>query len=125
MDLEHWFVIPVPPEQAWQALLDVEQVAPCMPGATVDGFDGEVISGKIKIKVDQLRMNYAGKAHFTEKDEATKTVVLEASGKETQGSRNSRGHDSGPPCRTERPDPGAGPDDHDRDRASRLSSAGA
>jgi carbon monoxide dehydrogenase subunit G len=86
MDLEHSFIIPVPPEQAWQALLDVEQVAPCMPGATVDAFDGEVISGKIKIKVGPVQMTYAGKAHFTEKDEATKTVVLEASGKETRGS---------------------------------------
>ena len=86
MDLEHSFIIPVPPEQAWQALLDVEQVAPCMPGATVDDFDGEVISGKIKIKVGPVQMTYAGKARFTEKDEATKTVVLEASGKETRGS---------------------------------------
>ena len=86
MDLEHSFIIPVPPEQAWQALLDVEQVAPCMPGASVDGFDGEVISGKIKIKVGPVQMTYAGTARFTEKDEATKTVVLEASGKETRGS---------------------------------------
>ncbi len=86
MDLEHSFIIPVPPEQAWQALLDVEQVAPCMPGATVDAFDGEVISGKIKVKVGPVQMIYAGKARFTEKDEATKTVVLEASGKETRGS---------------------------------------
>ena len=86
MDLEHSFIIPVPPEQAWQALLDVEQVAPCMPGATVNGFDGENISGKIKIKVGPVQMTYAGKARFTEKDEATKTVVLEASGKETRGS---------------------------------------
>ncbi len=86
MDLEHSFIIPVPPEQAWQALLDVEQVAPCMPGATVDGFDGENILGKIKIKVGPVQMTYAGQARFTEKDEATKTVVLEASGKETRGS---------------------------------------
>ncbi|HEX9357981.1 MAG TPA: SRPBCC family protein, partial [Streptosporangiaceae bacterium] len=86
MDLEHSFVIPVPPEQAWQALLDVEQVAPCMPGATVDAFDGEVISGKIKVKVGPVQMTYAGTARFTEKDEATRTVVLEAAGKETRGS---------------------------------------
>lgn len=86
MDLEHSFIIPVPPEQAWQALLDVEQVAPCMPGATVDAFDGEVISGKIKVKVGPVQMTYAGSARFTERNEATKTVVLEASGKETRGS---------------------------------------
>ena len=86
MDLEHSFTIPVPPEQAWQALLDVEQVAPCMPGATVDSFDGEVITGKIKVKVGPVQMTYAGTARFTERDEETKTVVLEASGKETRGS---------------------------------------
>jgi carbon monoxide dehydrogenase subunit G len=57
-----------------------------MPGATVDAFDGEVISGKIKVKVGPVQMTYAGTARFTEKNEATKTVVLEASGKETRGS---------------------------------------
>ena len=86
MDLEHSFIIPVPPEQAWQALLDVEQVAPCMPGASVDSFDGEVISGRIKVKVGPVQMTYAGTARFTERDDATMTVVLEASGKETRGS---------------------------------------
>ena len=35
MQLEHEFVVPVPVQQAWDALLDVERIAPCMPGATV------------------------------------------------------------------------------------------
>ena len=85
MELEHSFIIPVPPEQAWEVLLDVEQVAPCMPGATIDGVDGEVISGKIKVKVGPIALTYAGKARFTEKDEQARLVVLEASGKETRG----------------------------------------
>src|SRR5215472_428435 len=51
MELEHSFTIPVPPEQAWQVLLDVEQVAPCMPGATVDAVDGDQIKGRIKVTV--------------------------------------------------------------------------
>jgi carbon monoxide dehydrogenase subunit G len=86
MDLEHSFTIPVPPEQAWHVLLDVEQVAPCMPGATVDKVDGDVISGKVKVKVGPVSLTYAGSARFTEKDEKTRTVVLDASGKETRGS---------------------------------------
>ena len=49
MELEHSFVIPVPPEQAWPVLLDVERVAPCMPGATVDSVDGDVVKGRIKV----------------------------------------------------------------------------
>jgi carbon monoxide dehydrogenase subunit G len=85
MELEHSFVIPVPPEQAWEVLFDVERVAPCMPGATIDGVDGEVISGKIKVKVGPIALTYAGKARFTVKDEQARVVVLEASGKETRG----------------------------------------
>lgn len=86
MDLEHSFTIPVPAEQAWQILLDVERVAPCMPGATVDRVDGDVISGKVKVKVGPVSLTYAGSARFTEKNEKTRTVVLDASGKETRGS---------------------------------------
>jgi carbon monoxide dehydrogenase subunit G len=86
MELEHSFTIPVPPEQAWAVLLDVERVAPCMPGATIDAVDGEVISGKIKVKVGPIALTYSGKARFTEKDEQARVVVLEASGKETRGS---------------------------------------
>jgi len=85
MDLEHSFTIPVPPEQAWQVLLDVERIAPCMPGATVDSVDGDVVKGRIKVKVGPVVMTYAGTARFVERDEQTRTVTLEASGKETRG----------------------------------------
>ena len=85
MDLEHSFTIPVPPEQAWQALLDVERIAPCMPGATVDSVDGDVVTGRIKVKVGPVTMTYAGTARFVERDEQSRTVTLEASGKETRG----------------------------------------
>src|SRR5579859_581608 len=86
MELEHSFTIPVPPEQAWQVLLDVEQIAPCMPGATVDSVDGDVITGRIKVKVGPVALTYAGKARFVERDEQGRTVTMEASGKETRGS---------------------------------------
>src|SRR5579859_6393290 len=86
MELEHSFTIPVPVEQAWQVLLDVEQIAPCMPGATVDSVDGDVITGRIKVKVGPVALTYAGKARFVERDEQARTVTLEASGKETRGS---------------------------------------
>ena len=85
MELEHSFTVPVPPEQAWPVLLDVERVAPCMPGATVDSVDGDVIKGRIKVKVGPMAMTYAGTARFTERDEQARSITLEASGKETRG----------------------------------------
>jgi carbon monoxide dehydrogenase subunit G len=86
MELEHSFTIPVPLERAWQVLLDVEQVAPCMPGATVDSVEGDTVTGRIKVKVGPVMLTYSGSARFTERDEQNRSVTLEASGKETRGS---------------------------------------
>ena len=85
MELEHSFSVPVPVERAWDVLLDVERVAPCMPGATVDSVEGDTIAARIKVKVGPIQMTYAGTARFTERDEDARVVVLEASGKETRG----------------------------------------
>src|ERR1700735_4619581 len=85
MELEHSFTVPVPMERAWDVLLDVERVAPCMPGATLDTVTGDEIAGKIKVKVGPITMTYAGTAKFTERDKAAGVVTLEASGKETRG----------------------------------------
>jgi carbon monoxide dehydrogenase subunit G len=85
MELEHSFTVPVPRERAWEVLLDVEKVAPCMPGATLDSVDGDEIKGRIKVRVGPISMTYAGTARFTERDAAAGVVTLEASGKETRG----------------------------------------
>jgi carbon monoxide dehydrogenase subunit G len=85
MELEHSFTVPVPMERAWDVLLDVERVAPCMPGASLDSVNGDDISGRIKVKVGPISMTYAGTAKFTERDRAAGVVTLEASGKETRG----------------------------------------
>ncbi|HEY3907577.1 MAG TPA: SRPBCC family protein, partial [Streptosporangiaceae bacterium] len=86
MELEHSFTVPVSKERAWDVLLDVERVAPCMPGATLDSVDGDAITGKIKVKVGPISMTYAGTAKFVERDKNAGVVTLEASGKETRGS---------------------------------------
>jgi carbon monoxide dehydrogenase subunit G len=76
----------VPVAQAWDVLLDVERIAPCMPGATVESFDGETIVGRVKVKVGPIQVTYTGTARFTDKDEATRRAVIEASAKEARGS---------------------------------------
>jgi carbon monoxide dehydrogenase subunit G len=85
MELDHSFTVPVPPNQAWDVLLDVAQVAPCMPGATIDTVDGDVVTGSMKVKVGPVSLTYKGTAKFTERDESSRTVLVEASGKETRG----------------------------------------
>jgi carbon monoxide dehydrogenase subunit G len=85
MELEHSFTVPVPMDRAWDVLLDVERVASCMPGATLDSVDGDEIRGRIKVKVGPISMMYAGTARFVERDRAAGVVTLEASGKETKG----------------------------------------
>ena len=85
MELEHSFTVPVTEDRAWEVLLDVERVAPCMPGATLQSVDGDEIHGAIKVKVGPITMTYQGTARFTERDPAAHVITLEASGKETRG----------------------------------------
>jgi carbon monoxide dehydrogenase subunit G len=86
IELDHSFTVPVPPDQAWDVLLDVETIAPCMPGATVDEVDGDVVNGRIKVKVGPVSLTYKGTAKFTERNPETRVVVVDAAGKETRGS---------------------------------------
>lgn len=85
IELDNSFTVPVPPEQAWDVLLDVERIAPCMPGASVLSVDGDEIEGQVKVKLGPLSLSYKGTAKFLEKDQATHTISLDAKGKETRG----------------------------------------
>ncbi|HVT68389.1 MAG TPA: SRPBCC family protein [Trebonia sp.] len=87
IELDNSFTVPVPPEKAWDVLLDVERIAPCMPGASVLSIsdDGNEIEGQVKVKLGPLSLSYKGTAKFTEKDQASHTIAIEASGKETRG----------------------------------------
>ena len=85
MKLENRFTVPVPVDEAWKVLLDVERIAPCMPGATLTSRDGDDFEGTVKVKVGPINLTYGGKAKFVSKDEATHVAVIDGSGKETRG----------------------------------------
>ncbi len=85
MELENDFVVPVPKAQAWAVLMDVERVAPCMPGATFDGYEGDGFKGRVKVKLGPITVTYAGTARFAERDEEAGRAVIEAAGKEARG----------------------------------------
>ncbi|MEU5883698.1 SRPBCC family protein [Spirillospora sp. NPDC047279] len=86
MELDHEFTVPVPVDQAWSVLLDVERVALCMPGATLDSIDGDEYSGRMKVKVGAMTITYRGTARIASADDSTHTVSIEASAKEARGS---------------------------------------
>jgi carbon monoxide dehydrogenase subunit G len=85
MQLENEFTVPAPVSEVWKTLLDVERIAPCMPGATVDRVEGDEVAGRVRVKVGPITASYAGTARFVTKDEAAHRFVLEASGRETRG----------------------------------------
>ncbi|MDV6011286.1 SRPBCC family protein [Haloechinothrix sp. LS1_15] len=85
MRLDHEFTVPAPVDEVWQALLDPERVAPCMPGATLTGVDGDEFSATMKVKLGPVSLQYKGTGAFTDKDEAARRLVIKASGKDTRG----------------------------------------
>ncbi|GAA2880949.1 SRPBCC family protein [Nonomuraea rubra] len=86
MRFEHEFTVPVPIEQAWAVLLDVERVAPCLPGATLDIFEGDEFTGRMKVKVGPITVTYRGTARFEDVDKDSYSLTIQASGKEARGS---------------------------------------
>ena len=86
MELEHSFSVPVDIATAWSVLRDIEQIAPCMPGATIDSVDGDDFSGRVKVKVGPMQITYKGDASFVEADEDAYRAVIDARGRESRGS---------------------------------------
>ncbi len=85
MQLEHSFTVPVLPAEAWRVLLDLERVAPCMPGATLESVSGTEFAGQVKVKVGPITVTYRGTGRFTETDEVGLRATVEAKAKETRG----------------------------------------
>jgi carbon monoxide dehydrogenase subunit G len=88
MRIENEFTVSVPIERAWEVLTDLAGIAPCMPGAQLTGVEGDVYSGKVKVKVGPVTSEYAGTARFVEKDDATYHAVIDAKGRDSRGAGN-------------------------------------
>jgi carbon monoxide dehydrogenase subunit G len=85
MQLEHSFTVPVGIDDAWKVLLDIERVAPCMPGAAIETVEGDDFTGSVKVKLGPISLTYKGKASFVEKDEAAHRAKIDAQGKDSRG----------------------------------------
>lgn len=86
MRLENSFKVPSSVDRVWAFMMEVERVAPCMPGAEItETVDENNWKGKVNIKLGPVAMAFAGTLTREEVDEASRRVVLKAKGQETRG----------------------------------------
>ncbi len=86
MKLEQTFEIAAPLEDVWRALIDLERVAPCLPGAAITGRDDDgVYHGTFVIKLGPATASYTGTVRLEHIDEATHTATLNARGTDKRG----------------------------------------
>jgi len=88
MELVNEFTVKRPIEQTWATLTDVPTIAPCLPGAALEGIDGNTYSGVVKLKVGPILANFKGDASFIEKDDTKHRAVLNAAGRDTGNKGN-------------------------------------
>jgi uncharacterized protein len=86
MKLEHSFKVTAPLDRVWQRLIDVEQVAPCLPGAEITevGEDG-TYHGTFSVRLGPTTAAYRGQLAMDEVDEGAHRVVMRASGQDKRG----------------------------------------
>jgi len=92
MQFEHEFTLNLPKAEAWKVLTDVPDIAPCMPGAKLEGIEGDTYTGTVAVKVGPITTKYRGQATMVEQDNAAYRMVLEAKGAESTGSGGATAH---------------------------------
>jgi len=83
--LHNEFTVPVGVERAWDVLLDLERVAPCLPGAALHGGDGSEYQGEMTIKLGPVRSRYAGTVRIEEADAQARRAVMRAQARDDRG----------------------------------------
>ena len=86
MKINNEFTVSAPVEQAWETMLNLERIAPCLPGAAIqeEKGDGEY-DGTMKVKIGPITANYKGTVKFEEVDEENHRAVLQATGRDARG----------------------------------------
>jgi uncharacterized protein len=88
MNIHNEITVQAPADELFAFLSDVERVAPCLPGATIEGKDGDDYAGRMKVKVGPINATYAGKMRFVELDQDARRAVMRARADEVNGQGN-------------------------------------
>ena len=86
MILDNEFTVDAPVDAVWAYFLDVPNLAPCLPGATLVGDDGDgTYQGRVVAALGPVKLNFSGTAKIVEADETAHRMVLRAAGSEDRG----------------------------------------
>jgi uncharacterized protein len=85
LEFTNEFYVPSDVDTTFATLTDLERVAPCLPGATLEEVHGDEYTGRVKVKVGPIQVSYRGTAKLIEVDPEAHTGKIEARGKETRG----------------------------------------
>lgn len=91
MQIHDEFTIPVAPDRAFESLLDLENVAGCVPGGEIEAPDADgVYPGRVTVRLGPMKFSYEGTLQVAERDVETRTAVIEGAGKASGGSERAR-----------------------------------
>lgn len=85
MKLENEFTVDAPIDEAWEVMMDLERVTPCLPGASLTEQEGDEYKGKMTVRLGPVKQEYNGTVKFEETDEEEHRAVLKADGKDQRG----------------------------------------
>jgi carbon monoxide dehydrogenase subunit G len=88
VEINDSFRVDLPVEETWRVLMDIERIAPCLPGAQLQEIAGDEFRGVVKVKVGPITAQYKGAAYFESRDDATHVAVIKGSGRDTRGQGN-------------------------------------
>jgi carbon monoxide dehydrogenase subunit G len=84
--IENSFTVARPVDEVWNVVLDVDRIAPCMPGAEItETIDDRTWKGKVNMRFGPVALSFAGSVHMDERDDAAHRVLLHARGTEQKG----------------------------------------
>jgi carbon monoxide dehydrogenase subunit G len=90
MEIADSFRVTTPIDDTWKVLLDIESIAPCLPGAQLQEVEGNEYRGVVKVKVGPITAQYKGSATLADVDEQSHRIVIDASGRDTRGQGNAK-----------------------------------
>ena len=86
MEFDNQFNVPLPPAEAWRILMNIQRIAPCMPGAELtEKIDDRAYKGQVGVRLGPVALSFTGTARFEEIDDDARTARVKAAGVDGKG----------------------------------------